>query len=142
MRITQFTDFSLRLLLYLAQQPDRAVTVREIAEFHALSAEHLKKIVRLLSDLGYIQAQRGKNGGLRLARTPDQINLGQLVREEENLTLLPCPEHGGDCPLAQCRLARVMDQALAAFLHVLDGQTLADLLPPDPFVAPAPLSAK
>lgn len=128
MKITQFTDFSLRLLLYLARHRDRVCTVREIAEFYGISAEHLKKIVRRLSELGHIQTVRGKHGGLRLAREPADINLGRLMREEENLQLLPCSEGASqDCPIPDCKLRRTVDRALEAFLAVLDGETLADL---------------
>lgn len=127
MKITQFTDFSLRLLMYLAGHRDRVCTVREVSEYYGVSGEHLKKIVRRLSELGYIQTVRGKNGGLRLAREPADINLGRLVREEENLALLPCWEEDCACPMPACRLRGVVDKALAAFLDVLDGQTLADL---------------
>lgn len=127
MKITQFTDFSLRLLLYLARNRDRVCTVREVAEFYEISAEHLKKIVRRLSDLGYIDTVRGKKGGLKLARDPVDINVGRLMREEENLHLMPCSEQTGSCPVADCKLRCVVDKALAAFLAVLDTQTLADL---------------
>ncbi len=127
MKITQFTDFSLRLLLYLARHRDRVCTVREVADFYGISAEHLKKIVRRLSDLGYVQTVRGKNGGLRLAVEPAAINLGRLVREEENLQLLPCSDGKPACPIPDCKLRGTIDRALAAFLAVLDGETLADL---------------
>ena len=128
MKITQFTDYSLRLLLYLASRRDRVVTVREISEFYGVSAEHLKKIVRRLSDLGYIATVRGKNGGLRLIREPETINLGRLMRQEENLSLLPCADDGSCCPVTACKLAGVVDEALQAFLGVLDRRTLADLI--------------
>ncbi|MBC7908194.1 MAG: Rrf2 family transcriptional regulator [Rhodospirillaceae bacterium] len=129
MKITQFTDYSLRLMMYLASRRDRVVTVREAAEFYGISAEHLKKIVRRLSELGYVATVRGKNGGLRLGVEPDTINLGRLMREEENLSLLPCSDAGESCcPLTGCKLANVVDEALAAFLGVLDGKTLADLI--------------
>ena len=128
MRITQFTDYSLRLLLYLAPRGDRVVTVREIAEFYGISSEHLKKIVRRLNELGYINTVRGKHGGLRLACAPSAINLGQLMRGQENLNLLPCSEGDEACPVAGCKLAGVVDEALAAFLGVLDKKTLADLV--------------
>lgn len=127
MKITQFTDISLRLLLYLGRNRDRVCTVREVADFYEVSAEHLKKIVRRLSELGHIQTVRGKNGGLRLAREPADINLGRLVREEENLQLMPCWEENCFCPIPDCKLRGVIDTALAAFLAVLDKQTLADL---------------
>lgn len=128
MKITQFTDYSLRLMLYLAGRRDRVCTVREVAEFYDISSEHLKKIVRRLSELGYLSTIRGKNGGLRLAAEPDTINLGRLMRQEENLTLLPCKEVGDTCPMVNCKLAVVVDEALDAFLGVLDRKTLADLI--------------
>lgn len=127
MKITQFTDFSLRLLIYLAGRRDRVVSVREVAEYYGISAEHLKKIVRRLSELGYVATVRGKNGGVRLACEPEAINLGRLVRQEENLALLPCNEPCCDCPLKRCKLAGAVDEALGAFLGVLDRKTLADL---------------
>lgn len=126
MKITQFTDFSLRLLLYLHGQRDRLCTVREVSEHYDISAEHLKKIVRRLSELGYIQTVRGKHGGLRLAREPVEINLGTLLRAEENLCLLPCFEN--DCPVPACKLRGVAEEALAAFLAQFDRRTLADLV--------------
>lgn len=128
MKITQFTDYSLRLMLYLAGNRDRVVSVREVAEFYAISSEHLKKIVRRLSELGYVNTVRGKHGGLRLACEPETINLGQLMREEENLALLPCRDTIAPCPVANCKLSGVIDDALGAFLGVLDRKTLADLI--------------
>lgn len=128
MKITQFTDYSLRLMLYLAGRRERVCTVREVAEFYGISSEHLKKIVRRLSDLGYLSTIRGKYGGLRLAAEPDTINLGRLMRQEENLALLPCCDVGDTCPLADCKLAGIVDEALGAFLGVLDRKTLADLI--------------
>lgn len=127
MKITQFTDFSLRLLLYLAARRERVCTVREVADFYDISSEHLKKIVRRLSELGYLTTVRGKNGGLRLARDPADINVGTLVREEENLILLPCLEGPGCCPIPNCKLTGLVGDALSAFLGVLDRKTLADL---------------
>lgn len=127
MKITQFTDFSLRLLLLLAQDPDKIRTVREVAEYYDISSEHLKKIVRRLSDLGYIQTVRGKHGGLKLAVPAASINIGKLFREEENLALLPCWEEGCTCSPQSCKLRGVVDTALEAFLKVFDGKTLADL---------------
>lgn len=128
MKITQFTDYSLRLMLYLAGRRDRVCTVREVSEFYGISFEHLKKIVRRLSELGYIVTVRGKNGGLRLGREPAEVNLGTLMRQAENLTLLPCGEVGDTCPVDGCKLAVIVDEALGAFLGVLDRRTLADLI--------------
>lgn len=128
MKITQFTDFTFRLLLYLARSRDRIVTVREVAEHYSISAEHLKKIVRSLSDMGHIQTVRGKLGGLKLAREPFEINLGQLFRDHENLALLPCHEPCDLCPKQTCKLREMVDQALDSFLAHFDGKTLADIL--------------
>lgn len=128
MKITQFTDFSIRLLIYLARNPDRVVTVREVAEYYDISAEHLKKIVRSLSELGHLQTVRGKHGGLRLGRPPMEIDLGHLFRSQENLSLLPCHEDCDACPIADCRLRSLVDSALAAFLAVFEGKTLADVV--------------
>lgn len=128
MKITQFTDYSFRLLLFLTRSRDRVVTVREVAEFYAISAEHLKKIVRSLADLGHIQTVRGKHGGLRLAREPSEINLGQLIRSQENLALLPCHEPCDTCPVDDCKLRGLVDEALVAFLKPFDDKTLADIV--------------
>jgi Rrf2 family nitric oxide-sensitive transcriptional repressor len=128
MKITQFTDYSFRLLLFLSRSRDRVVTVREVADFYDISAEHLKKIVRSLSEAGHIQTVRGKHGGLRLKRDPAEINLGRLLREQENLALLPCHEPCDNCPVENCKLRGLVDEALAAFLGHFDGKTLADVI--------------
>ncbi|PTW57555.1 BadM/Rrf2 family transcriptional regulator [Breoghania corrubedonensis] len=124
MKVTQFTDFSLRLLMYLAQEPDRLVTIGEVAEVYGISSQHLKKVAQSLSGAGLVKAVPGKKGGLRLACSPTQINLGQLIRRQENLTLLDCAA----CPLKTCKLTRLFDQGLSAFLDVFDGKTLADIV--------------
>jgi Rrf2 family nitric oxide-sensitive transcriptional repressor len=128
MKITQFTDYSVRLLIYLSRHRDRVVTVREVAEYYVISSEHLKKIVRSLAELGHVLTVRGKHGGLRLAREPEAIDLGRLFREQENLALLPCHEPCDTCPIMECRLRSLVDEALAAFLAVFDGKTLADVI--------------
>lgn len=127
MKITQFTDYSLRLLLFLADNPERVISVREAAEFYDISAEHLKKVVRHLADEGYVETMRGKKGGLKLARDPQSINVGYLVRRSENLHLLPCHDLGDTCPIQNCKLALTVNEALEAFLAVLDRKSLADL---------------
>lgn len=129
MKITQFTDYSLRLLIYLSMHRDKVSTVREISAFYSISSEHLKKIVRRLSELGHIRTVRGKNGGLLLAREPAEINLGELLRHSENLNLVPCHEVGDTCPIDGCKLRCVIENARDAFLAVFDGKTLADIQP-------------
>lgn len=129
MKITQFSDYSFRLLVMLANNRDRVVTVREVADHYGISAEHLKKIVRTLAELGHVRTVRGKHGGLLLARDPGEINLGRLFRNEENLALLPCSDGEDECcPLPECKLRATTEEALAAFLAVYDRHTLADLL--------------
>lgn len=129
MKITQFTDYSLRLLLYLSLRRETVVTVREVSEFYSISSEHLKKIVRKLSELGHIKTLRGKNGGVMLARDPADINLGHLLRHSENLNLVPCHDSGDTCPIMDCKLAGLIDDARDAFLAVFDAKTLADIQP-------------
>lgn len=129
MKITQFTDYSLRLLIYLSVNRNRVVTVREVSDFYAISSEHLKKIVRKLSELGHIRTLRGKNGGLMLAREPVEINLGHLLRHSENLNLVPCDDVGDSCPISNCKLHGIIGDARGAFLAVFDSKTLADLQP-------------
>lgn len=132
MRLTQFTDYSLRVLLYLAERRDTLVTVREIADAYGLSTEHLRKVVQHLGGQGLIRSVRGVGGGLALAREPETIVIGRVVRDSEHMELLPCDGGEGEagCPLTACRLRGLVDQALMAFLRVLDGKTLADLIPP------------
>ncbi len=133
MRLTRFTDNALRCLLMLGLEPDRCITVNEIASRMNMSYEHLVKIVHRLQELGYVETIRGRHGGVRMAKSADAIALGALVRQtEENLALAECfdPEHN-TCPIASaCRLAGTLDEALKAFLAVLDRKTLADILEP------------
>jgi len=152
MRLTRFSDNALRCLVVLGLEPTECITVQVIANRMNMSYEHLVKIVQRLAELGYVETVRGRNGGVRLAMPADEIRLGKLVREtEENLTLVECfdAEHN-TCPISPvCQLAGVLDEALSAFLSVLDRHTLADALQPrDHLVAllrrervPAPESA-
>lgn len=133
MRLTRFTDNALRCLLLLGLEPERCITVNEIAERMNMSYEHLVKIVHRLSEFGYVETVRGRHGGVRLGKSAGDIRLGALVRQtEENLALVECfdPEHN-TCPISSaCRLAGTLDEALQAFLAVLDEKTLADILEP------------
>lgn len=131
MHITRYTDYSLRVLIYVALKGDNLCTIRDIADSYNISKNHLMKVVQELNAKGYLQALRGKNGGLRLNRPPEAINLGQLVRDtEEDFALVECFS-GGDCNITPvCRLKGVFNKALQAFFTVLDDYTLADLLPP------------
>lgn len=131
MQLTRFTDNALRCLTYLGLHRGTVVPVRDIAAGMGMSAAHLNKVVQRLAQLGHVEATRGRLGGVRLARAPEAIVIGQVVRAtEENLALVECfdPETNA-CPIAPvCALAESLDRALRAFLAELDGVTLADLL--------------
>jgi Rrf2 family nitric oxide-sensitive transcriptional repressor len=128
MRLTRHTDYGLRVLLYLALHQERRATVREISANFSISQNHLVKIVGTLSEGGYLRTRRGSGGGLTLARPPERIVLGDVIRHSEpGLELVDCNDP--PCPIAEaCRLKRALDEACAAFLAVLDGYTLADLI--------------
>ncbi|MCC6208073.1 MAG: Rrf2 family transcriptional regulator [Gammaproteobacteria bacterium] len=131
MQLTLYTDYSLRVLIYLGLQRGRLSTVSEIAQSYGISRNHLVKVVHNLSSLGFVHSIRGKGGGLNLARPPEQINIGDVVRNTEaNFDIVECfdgKQH--DCPItAVCRLKGVLSDAANAFLGVLDGYTLADVL--------------
>ena len=126
MRLTGYTDYSLRVLMYLGARPDRLASVAEISRAYGVSQNHLMKGVNGLGRLGYVASSRGRTGGIRLAKAPDQIWIGQVVREtEDGFDLVDCHR----CVISSaCGFASVLDVALAAFMRVLDGYTLADLL--------------
>jgi len=131
MHITRYTDYSLRVLMYLALKGEELSTIREIADSYAISKNHLMKVVQELNIKGYITAIRGKNGGLRLRAQPEDINLGRLVRDtEQDLALVECFSDGDKCVITPaCELKRVFAEGLEAFFKVLDSYTLADLVP-------------
>lgn len=149
MRLTQYSDHALRVLIHLAVLGDDArTTISAIAERHQVSRHHMVKVVHQLGQLGYVDTLRGKGGGLRLAQPPAQIVLGEVVRHtERQLDLVECFNDPGACVLTpHCGLRGVLTEALAAFLAVLDSYTLADLVGPDAaparaFLLRAPLSA-
>lgn len=136
MRLTTMTDYALRLLMYVAQHPERLCTIAEVAGAYRISETHLMKITQLLGQAGWLETVRGKGGGIRLARAPEQINIGAVVRDvEPDFYLVECLGANDQCMLTgRCRLTGVINEALGSFLQRLDASTLADLLPP-----PAPL---
>ena len=131
MRFTTFTDYSLRVLIHVATAPEGRTTIAEIARAFDISEHHLVKVVHLLGREGFLVNTRGRGGGLRLARAPRAINVGQVVRATEG-DAMPAEcfgEEGGHCAIARvCRLAGVLAQAVDAFYGVLDRYTLADLV--------------
>ncbi len=132
MRLTTMSDYALRLLMYAGQQPDRLCTIAEVAQAYAISEAHLMKVTHQLALAGWLVTVRGKGGGLRLARPPEQINLGAVVRDiEPDFFLVECFTSGSTCTLTgQCALTGVLQNALQGFMDGLDRHTLADLLPP------------
>ena len=131
MRLTTFTDYSLRVLIYLAIRGEQNTTIARIAQDYDISRNHLMKVVQELSQKGYVTAARGKNGGLRLSRPAAQINIGALVRDMENdMAIAECFGPRNQCLLAPaCGLAGLFAEALEAFLAVLDRHSLEDVLP-------------
>lgn len=131
MRLTAMTDYSMRLLMYLGAHPDRLCTIAEVARAHGISEPHLMKITHRLAQAGWVETIRGKNGGMRLARQPDQIQIGAVVRDMENdLAIVECLGGLTTCLLTgQCGLTRVMKGALEKFMAHLDSYTLADVMP-------------
>jgi len=132
MHITLHTDYALRVLIYLGANQHRLATIQEISERFEVSRSHMMKVVNQLIRNGYVEGQRGKGGGLRLARPAAQIGIGRVVRDmESDLALVECFDTGSRCLLTgSCRLRAVLGNALDAFLASLDRQTLADLLSP------------
>lgn len=130
MRLTSFTDYSLRVLLYVAAHNDRFSTISEIQEYFDISRGHLMKIVHLLSSEGYLNAVRGRSGGIKLGCAPDNINLGELVRlTEPDFRLVECFGRDNNCVISNfCKLPGPFNLALDSFLGTLDGHSLADMM--------------
>ncbi|HEY5008852.1 MAG TPA: Rrf2 family transcriptional regulator [Caulobacteraceae bacterium] len=131
MRLTVYTDFSLRVLMYVALHPERLPTIGEIATSYGISKNHLMKVVYELGAAGYLATVRGKNGGIRLARAPADIGLGDVVRHSEpDMALVPCFDgENALCAITPaCRLRSALYEARSAFFTVLDAYTLADLV--------------
>jgi Rrf2 family transcriptional regulator, nitric oxide-sensitive transcriptional repressor len=133
MKLTSYTDYALRTLMYLAMNRDRLVTIQDIADAHKIAKNHLTKVVHQLGMLGLVDTVRGRNGGLRLGREPSAINVGEVVRSTENdFFIAECfdPDKPGCIYSASCALKGVLGRANAAFLEVLDGVTLDTLIRP------------
>jgi Rrf2 family nitric oxide-sensitive transcriptional repressor len=131
MRLTTYTDYSLRLLIYLAAEPGRRATIAEVAAAYGISQNHLTKVAHGLGRLGWLATVRGQGGGLELARPPQQVGIGQVVRGTEGGDL-PAACFGdapAACPIDRaCQLRGVLAEAVEAFYAALDRHTLADLV--------------
>lgn len=131
MRLTYYTDYSLRVLIFLALKEKGTLSnIKEISEAYSISKNHLTKIIHELGKHGYIETIRGRNGGIRLKRLPEEINIGELVRRtEEDFYLLECFDaERNTCVLSPaCRLKSMLNEALNGFFQVLDQYTLADI---------------
>ncbi len=134
MRLTAMTDYSLRLLMYVGQHPERLCTIAEIAQVYGVSEAHLMKITHQLGLAGFIETLRGRGGGMRLARPAADIKLGDVVRAiEPDFAIVECFATGNVCSLTgSCRLTGVLHGSLMAFMANLDGYSLADILAPTP----------
>ncbi len=132
MRLTLWTDYALRTLIYVGANRERLSTIAEIAESFDVSKAHLMKVVNQLARRGWVETVRGRGGGIRLGRQPAQIRIGAVVREtEEDLAVMGCLAQNGFCRIEGCCvLRRALREATLAFLQTLDRYTLADLLAP------------
>ncbi|MBL8238464.1 MAG: Rrf2 family transcriptional regulator [Bryobacterales bacterium] len=131
MQLTVHTDYALRVLLYLAHFPDRRIGTEEISSAYGISKHHLVRVVQTLADAGFVAVTVGRSGGVQLARLPQAIRVGDVVRAAEpSFHLVECHESASQtCPIvAGCRLRGLLDNALEAFLAELNKQTLADLV--------------
>jgi Rrf2 family nitric oxide-sensitive transcriptional repressor len=152
MRLTQFTDYSLRALLYLAMNREGLVTIQDIADAHRIAKNHLTKVINHLSAVGLVESIRGRNGGLRLGREPGDICIGDVVRQtESDFYIAECFNQATqDCLYSSgCSLKGALGKATGAFLGVLDGFTLETILErerasarPDNAVRPVKLQLK
>lgn len=128
MQLTRHTDFSLRVLMFLAlQDDDSLVTINDIAVHFNIFKNHLAKVVHRLAKQGYIKTVRGKNGGIRLAQSPDTMNLGKIIQAmESNIEIINCQKPA--CPLVRrCELKIILNEAQQAFFTTLGKYTLADI---------------
>lgn len=132
MRLTNYTDYALRVLIYLAvKDSDEKSTITEITEAYNVSRNHLMKVIHQLGKIGVIETTRGRGGGIVLAKQPEDITIGSIVREtEEDFHMVECFNSAANhCVLSPvCGLRSVLGEALAAYLAVLDKYTIADII--------------
>jgi Rrf2 family nitric oxide-sensitive transcriptional repressor len=130
MRLSEYTDYTLRVLMYCAAHRERLVTIGELAEQHRVSKNHLMKVVNDLARQGLVETTRGRGGGLQLLMEPEAIRIGDVVRSTEtDFRLVECFDPGTNaCTLSpSCRLKHLFDEALQGYFKALDAATLADM---------------
>lgn len=141
MRLTNFSDYALRVLMYAGSKDSRLITIDETARFYGISRAHLMKVVNALTRAGYLKAVRGRSGGLTLGKPASEILVGDVIRQTEpDFALVECFTTGNRCAITNCcRLRGALREALEAFVASLDRYTLADLIlsPEDFGIAPA-----
>jgi Rrf2 family nitric oxide-sensitive transcriptional repressor len=139
MQLTLFSDYALRMLTYLALRRGEIVPISEISERYGISKHYMMKVMNELVQLGYIEAVRGRNGGVRLSKRPSEIRIGKLIRRTEpDRGVLDCVEHPGesDCRIVSaCQLRKILGDAQEEFYRVLDRYSLGDLVQrPEPLL--------
>ncbi|BCF97341.1 DNA-binding protein [Paraburkholderia sp. PGU19] len=138
MRLTDYTDYSLRVLLYLAVRSEGLATIQDISDAYGISKNHLMKVVQRLAELGWVETVRGRNGGLRLYEHSSSLTVGEVVRAAENdFALVACFNgadtsgvHRGCVIQSQCRLKHIFESARTAFFRELDSYTIRDIAEP------------
>lgn len=130
MKLTTFSDYALRVLMYAGAAGDRLVTIEETAGVYKISQAHLMKVVNLLTNAGYLRGVRGRSGGFTLAHRAEEINLGAVIRSTEtDFALVECFTPANECLIStRCRLPKLLNKALAAFISTFDDYTLADIM--------------
>jgi Rrf2 family nitric oxide-sensitive transcriptional repressor len=129
--LTLFTDYALRSLLYLTWHSDRPCTVEEISRYYRISADHVTKVMQHLARQGYVRSRRGRRGGAVLARAPEAVRLGDVLRDFEQIALLDCLKAENVCVIERtCRLKRVLNEGQQRMMAYFDEHTLKDLAGP------------
>lgn len=131
MQMTMYTDYSLRVLMYLAERPNKHTTVNDVVQFYEVSHNHMMKVVQNLSVCGYVNTTRGRKGGISLAKKPQNINIGAVIkRTEKTMDIVECFDpQSNDCVIrSTCKLQGILRNAKSSFMAVLNDFTVADLL--------------
>ena len=131
MRLTTYTDFAFRTLIFVALRKEEGCTIQELAEHYGISRNHLMKVVQQLGQLGFVETTRGRGGGIRLGKPAEEIRLADVVRAtEDDMDIVECFNPAEDrCVISRvCRLRGILGEAMTAWMNVLDHYTLADLV--------------